>query len=534
MEELLRTENLTRIFHVGSEDIYAVNQANIKIRKGGLTIFEGPSGSGKTTLINILGSLDQPTEGKVYYRDMNITDWPEQKRDGLRRDKIGFIFQSIALITLMSAYENVDYGLRIAGVEPDERDKRVRNCLSLVGLGDRMDHRPQELSGGEQQRVAIARAIAHQPDIIIADEPTSDLDSHTGLQVIKLFKELVDEQGVSIIMTSHDPNIIGLGDQIFQCRDGEVEEVGKMIFCENLMKIYKTGDLEVIALQGLDLTIEKGEMVAIIGNSGSGKSTLLNMVGGLDKPSAGTVEVNGDDLTRYTSDDLLDYRRETIGFVWQNNARNLIPFLTAVQNVELPMQFTNKQDRSRKAKELLDMVGLSHRYNSKLNQLSGGEIQRVAIAIALSNDPKLLLADEPTGSLDTKTTIEVLKVFRRINKDLGITIMIVTHDPRLARSVDRVVSIRDGRCSSEFLRREVLEDEWEHLDDSFSEAVDEEMETHDELIVVDKAGRLQVPHAYWEALGIEGKDRVLVRQEEGKIIIESAVKAETDSFEPEE
>jgi ABC-type lipoprotein export system ATPase subunit len=307
-----------------------------------------------------------------------------------------------------------------------------------------------------------------------------------------------------------------------------------MIFCENLMKIYKTGDLEVIALQGLDLTIEKGEMVAIIGNSGSGKSTLLNMVGGLDKPSAGTVEVNGDDLTRYTSDDLLDYRRETIGFVWQNNARNLIPFLTAVQNVELPMQFTNKQDRSRKAKELLDMVGLSHRYNSKLNQLSGGEIQRVAIAIALSNDPKLLLADEPTGSLDTKTTIEVLKVFRRINKDLGITIMIVTHDPRLARSVDRVVSIRDGRCSSEFLRREVLEDEWEHLDDSFSEAVDEEMETHDELIVVDKAGRLQVPHAYWEALGIEGKDRVLVRQEEGKIIIESAVKAETDSFEPEE
>jgi putative ABC transport system ATP-binding protein len=227
MEELLRTENLTRIFHVGSEDIYAVNQANIKIRKGGLTIFEGPSGSGKTTLINILGSLDQPTEGKVYYRDMNITDWPEQKRDGLRRDKIGFIFQSIALITLMSAYENVDYGLRIAGVEPDERDKRVRNCLSLVGLGDRMDHRPQELSGGEQQRVAIARAIAHQPDIIIADEPTSDLDSHTGLQVIKLFKELVDEQGVSIIMTSHDPNIIGLGDQIFQCRDGEVEELAK-------------------------------------------------------------------------------------------------------------------------------------------------------------------------------------------------------------------------------------------------------------------------------------------------------------------
>lgn len=303
-----------------------------------------------------------------------------------------------------------------------------------------------------------------------------------------------------------------------------------MIFCENLMKIYKTGDLEVIALQGLDLTIEKGEMVAIIGNSGSGKSTLMNMVGGLDKPSAGIVQVDGDDLTRYTQEDLLHYRRETIGFVWQNNARNMIPFLTAVQNVEMPMQFTGKQERTRRAKELLDMVGLSHRYNSKLSQLSGGEIQRVAIAIALSNEPRLLLADEPTGSLDTKTTIEVLKVFRRVNKELGLTIMIVTHDPRLARSVDRVVSIRDGRCSSEFLRRESLEDEWEHLDDSFSDAVEEEMETHDELIVVDKAGRLQVPHAYWEAIGVDGKDRVLVKQEDGKIIIEAAGKADaTDS-----
>ena len=207
-----------------------------------------------------------------------------------------------------------------------------------------------------------------------------------------------------------------------------------MVLCENLVKIYKTEDIEVVALQGLDLTVEKGELMAIIGNSGSGKSTLLNMIGGLDRPSAGRLFVAGKDLLKMTDSSLVKYKRETVGFVWQNNARNLIPYLTAVENVELPMILTGKADRN-KALELLEMVGLSNRKNSKLGQLSGGEQQRIAIAIALANSPELLLADEPTGAVDSKTAAQILDAFRELNRTIGVTVIIVTHDRQLSRKV---------------------------------------------------------------------------------------------------
>ena len=172
-----------------------------------------------------------------------------------------------------------------------------------------------------------------------------------------------------------------------------------MIECDNLVKIYKTKDIEVLALQGLDITIDQGELMAIIGNSGSGKSTFLNMIGGLDRPSAGRLIVDGKDLFKLNEKELVDYKRSTVGFVWQNNARNLLPYLTAWQNVQMPMLFESGAKKKERALELLEMVGLSHRKNSKLSQLSGGEQQRIAIAIALANNPKLLLADEPTGAV---------------------------------------------------------------------------------------------------------------------------------------
>ena len=180
-------------------------------------------------------------------------------------------------------------------------------------------------------------------------------------------------------------------------------EQKEIVLCENLVKIYKTDETEVVALQGLDLSVEYGEITAIIGNSGSGKSTLLNMLGGLDKPSAGTILVDGLNLGKFTDHDLIRYKRNTVGFVWQNNARNLIPYLSATENIELPMRLNGKVDHNR-ALELLDAVGLSHRKNNKLHEMSGGEQQRVAIAIALANSPKLLLADEPTGAVDSRTS----------------------------------------------------------------------------------------------------------------------------------
>ncbi|TVY10090.1 ATP-binding cassette domain-containing protein [Paenibacillus cremeus] len=289
-----------------------------------------------------------------------------------------------------------------------------------------------------------------------------------------------------------------------------------MIHCDNLVKIYKVADLEVVALQGLDLHVEPGELMAIIGNSGSGKSTLLNMLGGLDRPSAGQLQVDGKDLLKFTERDLVRYKRETVGFVWQNNARNLIPYLTAQENVELPILLKGRRKRER-ALELLEAVGLSHRRGNKLNQLSGGEQQRVAIAIALANQPRLLLADEPTGSVDTKMANQILDLFRELNRNLGLTVVIVTHDPLLAKKVDRVVAIRDGKTSSEIIRRKSYADELAELERGGQP--DEGEESHVEYAVVDKAGRLQIPADMLQTIGLTQSNKVKVQVEDGRIVL---------------
>ena len=288
-----------------------------------------------------------------------------------------------------------------------------------------------------------------------------------------------------------------------------------MIHCENLVKIYKAADIEVVALQGLDLHIEEGELMAIIGNSGSGKSTLLNMLGGLDRPSAGNLRVDGKDLLKFKESDLVKYKRETVGFVWQNNARNLIPYLTALENVELPILLQGRRKRYR-ALDLLDAVGLSHRRKNKLNELSGGEQQRVAIAIALANQPRLLLADEPTGSVDTKMANQILDLFRELNRSFGLTVVIVTHDPLLAKKVDRVVAIRDGKTSSEILRRKSYQEELLELEQGIIAA---EGDSHVEYAVVDKAGRLQIPANFLESIGASNTNKVRVAMEDGRIVL---------------
>lgn len=295
-----------------------------------------------------------------------------------------------------------------------------------------------------------------------------------------------------------------------------------MVRCDNLVKIYKSKGVEVMALQGLDLTVERGELMGIVGASGSGKSTLLNMLGGLDKPSAGSLFVDGKDLLKFNEKDFIEYKRKTVGFVWQNNARNLIPYLTAVENVEMPMMLSGYENRRKRAEELLDMVGLSARKNSMLGQMSGGEQQRVAIAIALGNNPKLLLADEPTGAVDTKTANNVLEVFKRLNRETGVTIIIVTHDTKLSKSIDRVVAIRDGKTSSELIRRKpIISDiSFEQLSEQQKAEIEAlESKEHEELVLLDRAGRLQIPKEYLEKLGIKGGDRVRVELEEDKISI---------------
>ncbi|MBO0995646.1 ABC transporter ATP-binding protein [Bacillus sp. SD088] len=286
-----------------------------------------------------------------------------------------------------------------------------------------------------------------------------------------------------------------------------------MIQCENLMKIYKIDEEhEVIALQGLDLHVEKGEMMGIIGSSGSGKSTLLNMLGGLDRPTAGKLIVDGKNLLRLSDRELVKYKLESVGFVWQNNARNLIPYLSAVENVEMPMLLKGGQKRSR-AKELLEIVGLGHRFKSRLGSLSGGEQQRVAIAIALANEPSLILADEPTGSVDGKTADTILDVLHHLNRELGVTVVIVTHDTQLKSKMDRIVAIRDGKTSSEILRRSQLLHQNQEMKEDMQE------ETHVELAVLDSARRIQIPEEYLKAIGITNSNKVHLKMEDEKIVI---------------
>ncbi len=285
-----------------------------------------------------------------------------------------------------------------------------------------------------------------------------------------------------------------------------------MIQADGLVKIYKTKQTEVLALQGLDLTVEEGELTALIGNSGSGKSTFLNMIGGLDRPSAGSLIVGGRNLFTLTEKQLVAYKRETVGFVWQNNGRNLLPYLSALENIILPMHLSDVKKKKDKALELLDMVGMSSKKHSRLNTLSGGEQQRIAIAIALANSPKLLLADEPTGSVDPKTADYIFDIFTELNKN-GQTILIVTHDVALSKKVKRVVAIRDGKISSERILKEKYADRLKEV------SIDWRTEdTQEEYVIMDKAGRVQIPKEILGALEL-ADNKVKLELTDGKIII---------------
>jgi len=271
------------------------------------------------------------------------------------------------------------------------------------------------------------------------------------------------------------------------------------IDCEDLFKIYKLADLEVVALRGLDLKVKRGELIAIVGASGSGKSTLLNILGGLETASAGKVRVGGRDLLNMASHDLIAYRRKDAGFVWQQGGRNLVPYLTASQNVELPLILLgwHQKDRQKRVEELLEAVGLKERMNSKPIQLSGGEQQRIAIAIGVAHNPPLLLADEPTGELDTQNATEILDLLRSLNNTYRITVVIVTHDINIMNKVDRVITIRDGRASLEAVRAAPTFRKPSPGDQPF-----------EEFVLLDQVGRLQLPKEYVDKLKLKNRIRV--------------------------
>ena len=281
-----------------------------------------------------------------------------------------------------------------------------------------------------------------------------------------------------------------------------------LITCDRLVRIFSTDGVEVQALQGLDLLVREGELMALVGASGSGKSTLMNVLAGLDEPTAGAAKVAGCDLLTMSAKDRLRYRREVVGFVWQQTARNLLPYLSAVQNVTLPMQLAGrtrkKAERAARAESLLSLLEVADCRDRRPHQMSGGQQQRVSIAVALANEPSVLLADEPTGELDSRTAEEVFAALRRANEELGTTTLIVTHDQSVAAEVRRTVAIRDGRTSTETLRRTEVD-----------ATTGQESVVAREYAMLDRAGRLQLPADYTDALGM--RDRVMLELESDHI-----------------
>jgi ABC-type lipoprotein export system ATPase subunit len=280
-----------------------------------------------------------------------------------------------------------------------------------------------------------------------------------------------------------------------------------LITCESLVRIYQSGSVEVQALQGLDLVVERGEMIAVVGASGSGKSTLLSILAGIDAPTAGQARVDRWNLLSMSRADRVHYRRHTVGFVRQQTASNLVPYLTARQMVDLPMAAARTPSRTRRtrATDLLAALGVAHAGDRRPAQLSGGEQMRVAIATAMANGPRVLLADEPTGELDTATAEEVFGAFRTVNREFGVTVVVVTHDPAVSGRVERTVAIRDGRTSSEVLRRTAT------ADDGGTHVIAEE------YAVMDRAGRVQVPRDYREALALTRRVRLALEADHVEI-----------------
>ena len=292
------------------------------------------------------------------------------------------------------------------------------------------------------------------------------------------------------------------------------------IICKDLFKIFKVADLEVVALRGLDLVVNRSEVVALVGASGSGKSTLLNILAGYDIPSAGQVTIDDRDLIDMKGREMEKFHREEVGFIWQEASRNLFPYLTSTENVELPMLLadTSNKERSERAAHLLHMVGMSHRLFHTPDQLSGGEQQRVAIAVGMANNPSLILADEPTGELDDKTAAEILDLFGEINRVNRTTIVIVTHDPDIAYKVGRVVVIKDGKTSSEISRQDT--------NVQISGQIDKEIPLQESLLV-DSNGRVQIPEDLIETAGITNK--VSAQIENHEIVIKPSINSKPES-----
>lgn len=480
---IVRARGVIRIFPGAGANVAALRGLDLDVATGEIVAIVGASGSGKTTLLRILAGLDHPSAGSVESLAVHLDRAPEGKL-ARYRERVGVIDQQYwrSLSPYLSARHSIELPLRLRGWPRQDRAHRSSQLLEAVGLGDRGEALPTELSGGEQQRVAFAAALAPQPSLILADEPTAELDERTATELVHLLRELVRREGTTAIVVTHDRLVEDMADRVVYLRDGRaiairrgagaverlVDESGwqaphlppappplerlapapgmrPAVVLDKVTRAYGQGGRAIVALHELSATFASGGLHVVTGPSGSGKSTLLRLIAGLDRPTAGrvrTLDTNLDELDRGA---LAGFRSEHIAICPQ--APRLIPFLSAAENVELGLAVRKQGDRHgrrERAIAALGVVGLAALAGASPGALSGGERMRVAIARALAATPSLLILDEPTAALDRASATALVSLLARLDRT-DVTLVVATHDRDLIAATGDQLDLRDSR-----------------------------------------------------------------------------------------
>jgi peptide/nickel transport system ATP-binding protein len=553
-DALIMCDRLVRIYRGNGIEVQALQGLDLLVDEGELTAVVGASGSGKSTLMNILSGLDTPSAGTVRVAGYDLGALSPGQRLGYRRAVVGFVWQQASrnLLPYLTCRQNVLLPMRLNRLRRAERAEQADQLLDLLNVGHCADRTPDHMSAGEQQRAAIATALANRPHVLLADEPTGDLDTATAAEVLAAIEQVNTQLGVTILVVSHDPAVAAQVRRTVAIRDGrtstetllhaDTDEGGNstrrmveysvldragrlqlphemtrplgmhgrvrleakpdhigvwpdelrrpatapaddaaaaptaappaepstarpdgsdssrfaaadtsartespLVTVSGVSRSFGHGVAAVRALQDVSVTIPQGQFVVLYGRSGSGKTTLLNIVGGLDAPTSGTVQVAGQDVTAMTERQWASFRRDTVGFVFQSFG--LIPILSAAENVGVPLRITgtDRREREDRVRMLLEIVGLDQHAGHRPDELSGGQQQRVASARALAGRPKLLIADEPTGQLDSESGRQIIRLIQTVVASEGITALVATHDPGIIEVADQVLALVDGR-----------------------------------------------------------------------------------------
>lgn len=485
-ENILTLRDVHKKYYEGkANELHVLKGVSFQIPNGQIVAIMGPSGCGKTTLLNLIGGLDKKTKGTIKINGKIIAGLSEQALTKFRRDNIGFIFQLFNLFEDQNLLENVSLPLIIQGVPIRKARERAEQLLAAFNLEDRKFEKPNKLSGGEKQAVAIARTLITQPRLILGDEPTGDLDENTATKIMRIFREIVEKNpSVSIIVVTHSIFIARQCDRILRLENGIITDdfttdqkdklnnleyakafnklkkiavkvngclsnnkKSPIISAKHLKKTYLQGKQKVTALDDVSLDVFDGEFLVIFGPSGAGKTTLLNLLAGLDTPDEGKILFKNENLIKLSDRQKSKMRNKHFSFIFQNYG--LLPHLTALENVAIP-QLMKKSPELSKAEilKILEEIGIAEFQEHKPAYLSGGQRQRVGIGRALANQPAVLFGDEPTGDLDEKTSEKVMGIIDQYQKKRNMTIVMVTHNPKLAQKANRIVFLKDGKIVS--------------------------------------------------------------------------------------